>query len=139
MAEWDKLLPINHEISEKLQNDWSLALLYESAGMLKKATKLKKYCIRDLCKENQIPIIKGHYTRECGIQNWLGFDWNVKSLDETTVDVPVYILEKMSNVKNKDRLYIGFPNSRHKKDPVLLYMLPYHIGECYYIELARWE
>ena len=140
------LIPIEYNISMKLKEEWELALLYEAAGMTRKATKLKRWFINTLCEENNIPIIEGHYTRECGIQDWQEFDWSVKALNETETNVPAHILEKMVRVKEKDRLYIAFPDGYHRKkskkdptDPILLYMLPYHGGDCYYIELARWE
>jgi len=131
------LIPIEHNVSMKLKEEWELALLYEAAGMTRKATKLKRWFINTLCEENNIPIIKGHYTRECRIQNWQGFDWDVKALEETETNVPAHILEKMVKVREKDRLYIAFPKTRTVIDPVLLYMLPYHGWDCYYVELAR--
>jgi len=133
-----ELLPIKHHLSNKVENDWVLANLYDEVGMKQKAVGLKKNCVINVCKENNIPIIEGHYTRYCGIQNWEKLNWDVQTLSECKLDVPIMLLERMVKIKDKNRLYIAFPEQRSVTDPVLLYMLPY-LKDCSYIELARWE
>ena len=131
-----KLIPINHEISDRAKQAWMLADLYEKAGLTRKSVKLKGNCIKMICSENNIPILNGGCNR---IHNWQGLDWGIKELSEVEAEVPVHVLQQMARISDKDRAYIAFPLQRSLPDPVLLYKLPYFPFDDFYIELARWE
>ena len=136
----NELIPIDHYcVSESIVDDIVLVKLYKEAGMKTRSNKLLQSCVSRVCSENNIPILVGHRAREYGIQNWEGLNWEVKTISETLLDVPVPVLKKMAKVKDKENLYIAFPSQRKISDPVLLYMLPCYKDDCYYIELARWE
>ena len=135
------LLPIKHNLSNVVEDDWKLAGLYEAAGMKQKATELKKLCVVKVCNENSIPIITSSGKTRVSLSriwNWDGSDWDVESLGRLSIDIPVSVLQNMALVKEQDRLRIAIPKTRAVTDPVLLYQLPYFYGDAF-IELARWE
>jgi len=133
-----ELLPTSHSMSDVIKEDLVLGELYEIAEYLKMSKSIQRDCVTRICKENHIPIIKGHYTRECSIQRWQGLDWEVQTLPESDKVVPTRVLKKIIEIRDKHRLYIAFPKQFLKTDPVLLYMVPC-LDECSYIELARWK
>ena len=134
-----ELIPIEHKISKEVQQNWELAELYENAGLKTKAIHLKGACFKRACKENNIPVIKGFGSGN--IYEWRGHDWNTTTLYRcgVEIEVPVPILKKMAEIKDKRGLYIALPDRRNLPDPVLLWELPYHPDELWFIELARWE
>lgn len=129
------LIPLQHEISDEAEAAWTLAALYEGAGLTTQATILKGECVLKVCEENRIPVIAGHRRN---IYRWKGHDWSLKTLPETKTIVPVHVLKQLASLEDKAGMYIAFPWKRIP-DPVLFYRLPYQDNKWLYIELARWE
>jgi len=133
-----ELIPIKHSISPQLEEELSLATLYKNAGMEEKARIIQENAILEICIENQLPIIRKRKHITVGSQMIYGFEnknWDLEKLQTTDIDVPIYILEKIVEIKDKFRLRIAIPSQRI--DPILLYKLP--LQEDVYLELARWE
>jgi len=130
-----ELVPVRHKISKAIEDNLTLAMLYESAGMENKAELIREKAILSICKENNITVFDGGCN---SIRNHGGFDWNLRKIAEYTGDVPAELLIRMVGIKEKNRLMIGTPQ-QIKIDPILFYRLPHIRHFEYYIEIARWE
>lgn len=156
IATEQELIPIKYKMSDTVNADLMLAELYEAAGMNMKADNIRKKSILAICKENKMEVLQTELLHDSkayddsinrpyssfhydGISDYQGMDWKIEEVNEYLKDVPVALLKQMTKVKEKSRLWIGTPVSKHIAipDPILLYRLPY-LPNCY-IELARWE
>ena len=130
------LIPIKHTVSTDVENDFGLANLYASAGMVEMARSIREDCVKKVCKDNCIPLI-GIYGRISNeIYNWEGLDWHLVAIKNCNLPVPIPVLQKMQLIEDQSRLKIAIPRGR--TDPVLLYQMPF-FNEKVFIELARWE
>ena len=129
-----ELVPVKHKISKSIEDNLSLAMLYENAGMENKAELIREKAILSICKENNITVFDGSCN---SIRNHGGFDWTLKKIAEYDGYVPTELLIKMVGIQEKNRLMIGTPR-QIKTDPILFYRIPHRHFE-YYIEIASWE
>ena len=130
---------IKYNVSTAVKEALTSAHLYAAAGMERMARNIRKNCVVKACEENGIPIIQSGLRVRVSSRNiyrWGGFDWDLKAIESSSLEVPIAILAKMVMVKEQDRLKIAVP--RAAQDPVLLYQLPF-FDDPAFIELARWE
>ena len=127
-----ELIPIDCKVSVEIVATLELAGLYADAGMCGKSNSLYQDAVLDLCKDNDIPIIKSYDSNI--LADFEGKRWAIEALGVAVSDVPPTILKRMAKIKEKGRLSIAYPNDG---DPLLLYRLPYNRYK--YIILARWE
>ncbi len=119
-----ELIPIEHIITDKAQELFCNAILYENAGLEVMANDRKYEALEDICKTSNLEIITMNENRVSGEDGdvdgkYNHYEWGFVYINKYKDEVPFDILFKMEKIEQKDRLAILYKGT--SPDPVLLY------------------
>ena len=115
-------------------------MLYEKAGFVEKANKMKTQFASKKLTENGFEVLDLYfYTNVPEISDYKSKyrHWRIEPISEYMDNVPLHILKNVVEMMDKGLLFILF---KPTIDPILLYELPY-LKQKYHkvcVVLAKW-